>query len=68
MKSSDKLESLLRKYTDAATGLAEAVKRNIKHDSKIDKVTVLALNEFIIAANEVSFFTDKLNNANIKLN
>jgi len=49
----DKAQILLKKYVDSATDLAESVRRNIQHDNKIDNKTVLALNAFIIAANEI---------------
>jgi len=44
----------IQNYVDKATNLAEEVKRNIQHDNNtIDNRTVIALNDFIIAANEV---------------
>ncbi len=51
----------LKKYVDAATDLAEQVKRNIQKDGCIDDKTVLALNEFVISANEIADLTDQLN-------
>lgn len=58
----------LIKYVDTASILADSVKRNIQHDGKIDNKTVLALNEFIIAANDISSLTDELNKDKMKLN
>lgn len=51
----------LAKYVNAATDLAESVKRNLTKDGCIDDKTVLALNEFVIATNEIIDFTDELN-------
>ncbi len=62
-KSRKDLErAAIEKYVNAATDLAESVKRNIAKDSKIDNKTVLKLNAFTIAANEIS---DLLNSAEI---
>jgi hypothetical protein len=58
----------LIKYVDTATALAESIKRNIQHDGKVDNKTVLALNEFIIAANDISSLTDELTKDKMKLN
>lgn len=63
-----KLELLLENYIHKASDLAEAVKVNIKQNNKIDNKTILALNDFIIAANDIAFFTDKLTESNQKLN
>lgn len=51
----------LTKYINAAEDLAEHVKRNIQKDGCIDNKTVLALNNLIIAMNEIKDFTDDLN-------
>ncbi len=59
--------SLVR-YVNAATDLAESVKRNIVKDGTVDDKTILALNEFIIAANAMLDFTEELNKSNLKLN
>lgn len=58
----DKTKRALKKYVDAASDLAESVKRNVQHEGVIDNKTVLALNAFIIAANELAFFTNQLDN------
>lgn len=64
----DKLALLLTDYINAATDLAENVKRNIKKKNVIDNETVLALNNFIIAANSIAFLEDKLTASKMKLN
>lgn len=66
--SSRKTAKALARYVNAASDLAEAVKRNIVHGSMIDDKTVVVLNEFIIAANEIKDMTDELNNKVIKYN
>ena len=48
----------MAKYVNAATDLAESVKRNIQHGGVIDDETVLKLNEFRIAANAVADIID----------
>jgi len=58
----------LMRYVDAATDLAESVKKNIAHDGIIDDKTVILLNEFIIAANAIADLTTALNQTNIKYN
>lgn len=57
----------LMKYVDTASDLAESIKRNIQHDGIIDDETVLKLNEFIIAANNIEDMTQELKNPNMKL-
>lgn len=64
----NKLEMLLSEYVDAASDLAEHVKRNIKKNNVIDTKTIVALNKFIIAANQIDFLTDKLTASKLKLN
>ncbi len=55
----DKLaKKLFQKYVNTATDLAESVKRNISHDGIIDDKTVLFLNDFIIATNELANMQD----------
>lgn len=49
----DKAQKAFEKYVEAATILAESVKRNIVHEGVIDNETILKLNEFIIASNEI---------------
>ena len=60
-------QKLLR-YVDMANKLAEQVKKNIQKDGCIDDKTVLALNEFIIAANEIEDGTNVLRKQNEQLN
>ena len=67
----DKAEKAFNKYVEAASDLAESVKRNIVHEGIIDNETILKLNAFIIASNEIedllSVLTDD-NQVNRKLN
>lgn len=66
----DKTKKALEKYVTAAANLAESVKRNIVHEGVIDDETVLKLNAFIIAGNEISDMlsqlTDADNESNVK--
>lgn len=55
----DKARKLLKQYVDAATDLAESVKRNIvKTEGCIDDTTVNKLNDFMIATNELAEFEE----------
>lgn len=63
-----KQERLLNNYANTAADLAESVKRNIQHGGIVDDTTILALNDFIIAANEVSDLLETLNQKNQTLN
>lgn len=54
------------KYVNAAADLAESVRRNITKDGYIDEKTVLALNNLVIAANEITDLTDELNSDNLQ--
>jgi hypothetical protein len=64
-----KTQKLLADYVNKATDLAESVRRNIQHNNAIiDNKTVIALNEFIIAANGIKDLTDELEKVNTKLN
>lgn len=56
------------KYVDAAAALAESLKRDIQKDGLITNKTVLALNEFIIASNEIIDLTDGMRDPNTRLN
>ena len=57
----DKTKRALQNYVNSATDLAESVKQDIQHnDGIIDKETVLALNKFTIAANEIEHLTNTL--------
>lgn len=59
-------ERALSKYVNAATDLAESVKRNIQHGGQIDNETVLKLNAFRIAANAVEFMISELKKKAVK--
>lgn len=50
----DNTRRAFQKFVDAATDLAESVKRDIQHDGTIDDRTVNALNDYIIAMNELA--------------
>lgn len=64
-RSTDKA---LNRYVNTASDLAESLKRNIQKDRFIDDKTMLILNEFIIAANEISDMIEHLNKKVIKFN
>ena len=50
-------------YIQWASNLAESVRRDIQRsDSKISTATVLALNEFVTAANAIKDITDQIDN------
>jgi hypothetical protein len=51
----------LIKYVQWASNLAESIRRDIQsHTGKVSQKTVLALNEFTIAANAMKDVTDQL--------
>lgn len=59
----------LVKYVDAATDLAEAVKRCVQHnESVIDDDCVVKLSEFAAAASAVENLTSALKNKTYKIN
>lgn len=68
----DKNKKAIQKYVETATALAESVKRNIVHEGIIDDETIVLLNAFIIAANEIadmiSELTDDENETDRNLN
>lgn len=64
----NKLKMLLDQYINAATDLAECVKKNVMKGDKIDKATKVALNNFIITANEIDFLKYDLTASKMKLN
>lgn len=64
----NKLEMLLSEYFEAVSVLSDAIKNNIKKDNKIDNKTILALNNVIIAANNIDFLEEKLTASKLKLN
>jgi hypothetical protein len=56
-------------YVDKATNLAEHVKRCLqKRQGQLDSAAVLALNEFTIAANNVSEFMQVLEEERKRIN
>lgn len=59
--SSRSTQKALAEYVNAASDLAESVKRNIIHEKVIDDETVLKLNRFIIAANAIDDMIEELN-------
>lgn len=64
----DNTPKLLAEYVNAASDLADAVREAVRKDAKINNKIVLALNAFIIAANNIQYLTDELNKVNTKLN
>lgn len=68
----DKNKKAIQKYIDAASDLAESVKRNIVHEGLIDDETVVKLNAFIISSNEIADMLSELtmddNEKNERLN
>lgn len=56
------------RYVNAGHSLAELLKRNIQKDGLITNETVLALNEFIIASNEIKDLTDEVREDDKTLN
>lgn len=63
-KGIDKAKELFQNYVNAATDLAEAVKRNIQTDGFVDDKTVNALNNFRIATNELAELQDDMVGSN----
>ncbi len=71
--SEDKTKKALSEVVNAGLDLAESVKYCIQHnESEINKDTVIALNRFVVAYNELAnilvLLTDEENESNIKLN
>lgn len=54
----DNVKKLFQSYINAATDLAESVKRNITQDGVIDDTTVNKLNDLIIATNALANLPD----------
>lgn len=54
----DAVKKLFQQYVDAATDLAESVKRNITKNGVIDDKTVNKLNDFMIATNNLASMSD----------
>lgn len=65
----DQTELALTLYVNKASDLAECLRHDIQHnDSKVSTKTILALNTFIIAANQIKDLTDIIDKNSIKLN
>jgi len=62
--SNDRAKKAFDKFVDKAHTLADSVKRNIVHEGVIDNETVLKLNDFIIASNEIADLLIELENDN----
>jgi hypothetical protein len=63
------LEAKLAIYVNAAADLAESVRLDIvDNDEQISKDTILALNRFVQASQEVAVVTNALQPDNTKLN
>lgn len=56
--ATESARKLFQDYVNAATDLAESVKRNIVKDGIIDDATVNKLNDFMIATNELANLQD----------
>lgn len=56
--ATESARKLFQDYVNAATDLAESVKRNIIKDGVIDDTTVNKLNDFMIATNELANLQD----------
>jgi hypothetical protein len=72
MSTEYKLQIGLIEYVNAATDLAESVKRNIQHAKNgvaaIDDETVVKLNKFRMAANQIADLPTILSNNTRKFN
>lgn len=65
----DDTQLQLALYVNKASELAEAVRHNIQHNnSVITPETVIVLNAFIIAANQIKDLTDIIQDGQIQLN
>lgn len=64
----DETKQNLILYVNAATDLAETLRRAIQRGGTIDDKTILALNNFVIAANNIKDVTDEIKKDEIKLN
>lgn len=68
MDEIDETQRALAIYVNRAADLAEAVKKDIQKKGYISDKTVVILNDFIIAANNIADLTTALNQINITLN
>jgi hypothetical protein len=56
------------KYVDAACTLAESLERDITKSARISTVTIVALNQFMVAAKNVQPLLDMVEVDKLKLN
>jgi hypothetical protein len=64
-----KTKQLLANYVNAAADLAESIRNDIQHNNeKVSNKTVLALNKFVVSANDIQDLEAELNHDNHKLN
>lgn len=68
MSEIDETQRALAIYVNRAADLADSIKRDIQKKGYISDKTVIALNDFIIAANVIADLTTALNQINITLN
>lgn len=68
MEEMDETQRALAIYVNRAADLADAVKSDIQKKGYITDKTVIALNGFIIAANNIADLTTALNQINMSLN
>lgn len=62
-------EQQLEYYVNKASDLAECVRHDLqKNQGQISQKSIVALNDFIIAANVIKSLTDNLETDSIKLN
>lgn len=65
----DETQKQLAYYVNKASDLAESVRRDLqKNKGVLSSTTIVALNDFIIAANVIKSLTDELDQDTIKLN
>ncbi len=64
----DETKKLFQTYINAATDLAESVKRNIQTDGYVDDKTVNHLNDFMIATNKLADLQDDMVDLDSELN
>jgi methyl-accepting chemotaxis protein len=59
-------ERAMARYVNAASDLAEALKENLQHGNKITDNTILKLNAFRIAANNVADIIENIKTVGVK--
>lgn len=55
-------------YFKTAQELSEAIKRDIIRDTKVSQKTILALNAFVIASNNIADLTAEMDKYNLTIN